>query len=111
FAEFGSRPGNLAGRTTDPGASNEGWYKWKGISALDWNWNHLDIVGTVHYTDGFHEFDPDVNPHFVKHTWFFDVQGTYDFSGLLAVEEKPVPGYSKDAKEVTRNKDGSVTES
>ena len=55
-AEFGPNPGNLAGRTTDPATSNEGWYKWKGTSQLDWNWNHFDIIGTARYIDGFHEF-------------------------------------------------------
>jgi iron complex outermembrane recepter protein len=110
--EFGPVAGNLAGRTTDPSTSNEGWYKWKGTSQLDWNWNHIDIIGTVRYIDGFHEFKGDATTmHWVKQTWTFDIQGTYDFTGLIPVEEKPVPGYSKDAKQVARGKDGSVTES
>src|SRR6184192_3212724 len=112
--EFGPTNGNLAGRTTDPGASNEGWYKWKGTSQLDWNWNHIDIVGTVRYWDGFHEFTPgnggNVHPHWVDQRFFFDLQATYDFSGLVPVENKPVPGYSKDAKAVARGKDGKATE-
>ncbi len=108
--EFGPTNGNLAGRTTNPGASNEGWYKWKGDSRLDWNWNHIDIIGTVRYTDGFHEFTPNIHPHYVHQTWFIDVQGTYDFSGLVPVEEKPVAGYSKDSKQIARDKDGSITQ-
>src|SRR6266566_1385504 len=100
FREFGPTNGNLAGRTTDPGTSNEGWYKWKGTSQLDWNWNHIDIVGTVRYWDGFHEFTPNIHQHFVSQRFLFDLQATYDFSGLVPVENKPVPGYSKDAKEV-----------
>jgi len=110
FREFGPTNGNLAGRTTDPGTSNEGWYKWKGTSQLDWNWNHIDIVGTVRYWDGFHEFTPNIHQHFVSQRFLFDLQATYDFSGLVPVETKPVPGYSKDAKDVARGKDGSVTE-
>jgi iron complex outermembrane recepter protein len=115
MSEFGPGPGNLAGRTTDPASSNEGWYKWKGTSQLDWNWNHIDIIGTVRYIDGFHEFILDpftdaLTPHWVSQTWTFDIQATYDFSGLVPVESKPVPGYSKDAKEVARGKDGSITE-
>jgi len=111
--EFGPGPGNLAGRTTDPSTSNEGWYKWKGTSQLDWNWNHIDIIGTVRYIDGFHEFIENpftgaLTPHWVGQTWTFDIQATYDFSGLIPVENKPVPGYSKDAKEV--GKDGSIAE-
>jgi len=110
FREFGPTDGNLAGRTTDPGTSNEGWYKWKGSSSLDWNWNHIDIVGTVRYWDGFHEFTPNIHQHFVSQRFLFDLQATYDFSGLLPVENKPVPGYSKDAKEVARGKDGKAIE-
>src|SRR5438477_2599304 len=110
FREFGPTNGNLAARTTDPGTSNEGWYKWKGTSQLDWNWNHIDIVGTVRYWDGFHEFTPNIHQHFVSQRFLFDLQATYDFSGLVPVETKPVPGYSKDGKDVARGKDGSVTE-
>jgi iron complex outermembrane recepter protein len=109
--EFGPNPGNLAGRTTDPATSNEGWYKWKGTSQLDWNWNHFDIIGTVRFIDGFHEFLGDgVTQHWVSQTWRFDIQASYDFSGLVPVESKPVPGYSKDAKDVARGKDGSIAE-
>jgi len=91
--------------------SNEGWYKWKGTSQLDWNWNHFDAVATARYIDGFHEFLGDgVTPHYVSQTWTLDLQATYDFTGLIRVEKQPVPGYSKDAKDVTRGKDGSTTE-
>jgi iron complex outermembrane receptor protein len=111
MSEFGPGPGNLAGRTTDPATSNEGWYKWKGTSSLDWNWNHFDMFAIVRYIDGFHEFKGDATTqHWVRQTWTFDVQASYDFTGLIPVENKPVPGYSKDAKEVTRGKDGSITE-
>jgi iron complex outermembrane recepter protein len=109
--EFGAHPGNLAGRTTDTATSNEGWYKWKGTSQLDWNWNHFDAIFTARYIDGFHEFLGDaVTPHYVSQTWTFDVQASYDFTGLIPVENKPVPGYSKDAKDVARGKDGSIKE-
>ena len=92
-AEFGAHPGNLAGRTTDPATSNEGWYKWKGTSQLDWNWNHFDVIGTLRYIDGFHEFLGDgVTPHYVSQTWTLDLQATYDFTGLIPVENQPVPG-------------------
>jgi iron complex outermembrane recepter protein len=110
-AEFGAHPGNLAGRTTDPSSSNEGWYKWKGTTQLDWNWNHFDAIATARYIDGFHEFLGDgVTPHYVSQTWTLDLQASYDFTGLIKTESNPVPGYSKDAKEVSRAKDGSVTE-
>jgi iron complex outermembrane receptor protein len=113
--EFGPNAGNLAGRTTDPATSNEGWYKWKGTSQLDWNWNHFDIIGTVRYIDGFHEFilnpfTDELTRHWVSQTWTFDIQASYDFSGLVTVEEKAVPGYSKEAKDVRQGKDGRIAE-
>ena len=51
FPQFAS--GNLAGRTTDPGASQEGYYKWRGDSRLDWAWHGFDILTTVRYIGGF----------------------------------------------------------
>src|SRR5881227_430828 len=106
FREFGPDNGNLAGRTTDPGTSNEGWYKWKGSSSLEWTWKGFDLFTIVHYTDGFHEFTPNIHQHWVHQTWFFDGQLSYDFTALLPVEANPVPGYSKGEKEVVRGKDG-----
>src|SRR6266542_1044263 len=110
FAEFGPGPGNLAGRTTDPGLSTEGWYKWKGTSSLEWTWKGFDLVTIVRYTDGFHEFTPGLHQHWVDQTVFVDVQASYDFTSLLPVEEHPVPGYSKGEKEVVRGKDGNPLE-
>jgi iron complex outermembrane receptor protein len=106
FREFGPDNGNLAGRTTDPGMSNEGWYKWKGTSSLEWTWKGFDLFTSVHYIDGFHEFTPNLHPHWVHQTWTFDGQLSYDFTALLPVEINPVPGYSKGEKEVVRGKDG-----
>src|SRR5216110_464660 len=88
--EFGPTNGNLAGRTTDPGASNEGWYKWKGTSQLDWNWNHFDAIFTARYIDGFKEFilnpfTDELRQHWVSQTWTFDIQASYDFTGLVPV--------------------------
>ncbi|MBA3607527.1 MAG: hypothetical protein H0W43_03295 [Chthoniobacterales bacterium] len=58
---------------------------------------------TAHYLDSFHEilnFGPDFpngkKEHWVKQTWFFDVQRSYDFHFVAPVEAQPVPGYSKD---------------
>ena len=110
FREFGPDNGNLAGRTTDPGASNEGWYKWKGTSQLDWAWKGFDLVTIVRFTDGFTEFTPNLHQHWVHQTFFFDVQASYDFTSLLPVETNPVPGYSKGEKEVVRSKDGAPAE-
>src|SRR6266566_4562438 len=110
FREFGPDNGNLAGRTTDPGTSNEGWYKWKGTSSLEWTWKGFDLFGIARYIDGFHEFTPNIHQHWVHQTVFVDVQASYDFTALLPVEERPVPGYSKGEKEVVRGKDGNPLE-
>src|SRR6266513_1239542 len=110
FAEFGPRPGNLAGRTTDPGLSNEGWYKWKGQSSLEWTWKGFDLVTIVRFIDGFNEFTPNLHQHWVHQTWTFDGQLSYDFTALIPVEEQPVPGYAKSPKDFVRGKDGNPIE-
>lgn len=87
------------------GSSDEGYLKWKGNSRLDWAWHGLDVGMTAHYLDGFHEIFFATNQrkeHYVKQTWFFDVQASYNFSFVAPVETKPVPGYSKDEKDSTR---------
>jgi hypothetical protein len=42
---------------------------------------------------------------------FFDGQLSYDFAFVPPVENQPVAGYSKDARDVTPGKDGKTTES
>ena len=104
--------GNLAGVTTDPGMSNEGWYRWKGTENLDWTWKGFDLNLTARYTDGFKERDIGVlfEPRYVHQTFIFDGLFSYDFSALLPVETQPVAGYSKSPNEVVRGKDGSTRE-
>jgi hypothetical protein len=103
--------GNLAGTTTDPGASNEGWYRWKTNSRLDWTWKGIDLNVTCRYTDGFKEHKPNfITSHYVKQTFFFDTQASYDLTALLPVENNPVAGQAKSPKDVSRGKDGSPTE-
>jgi len=91
--------GNLVGFTTSPGASNEGFYEWKGQTRLDWAWNGFDFVVTVRYIDGFDELDANLEPRSVDSTIRLDLQASYDFTALIPVAEKPVPGYTKDAKD------------
>jgi len=101
----------LAGYTTDPFVTDDGYPKWKGVSRLDWAWNGIDIIGTVRYTGGFHERKPNGPIHYTKHTWVFDGQASYDFTFVAPVENQPVAGYSKDAKSLSTGKDGKATES
>jgi iron complex outermembrane recepter protein len=105
-------------RSSTAGFSDEGYLKWKGNSRLDWAWHDLDLGATVHYLDGFHEHGPNGSPgdfvnhiHYVKQTWFFDVQSSYSLNFAAPVETSPVAGYSKDANESTAAKDGSPIES
>lgn len=97
--------------------ADDGYLKWKGRSSLDWKWNNLGIFATVNYLGGYHELLftnpalPDKKKeHWIKHTWTFDLQGTYDFAFAPPVESQPVAGYSKDAKEMVRGKDGKAVE-
>ena len=66
---------------------------------------------TANFLDGFHERYPNGLLHYTSQTWFFDGQLSYDFTFLPPVENQPVAGYSKDAKDVTMGKDGKATES
>lgn len=98
----------LAGQTTDPGASQEGYYRWRGDSRLDWTWKGFDIVGTVRYIDGFHEQDANLNVHDVAHRWLFDLQASYDFSALVS-QTAASADYSKDGKGVAPAVGGEMT--
>lgn len=113
--QFAGAPGaaevELAGVATDPGGADDGFLKWRGVSRLDWAWNGIDLIGTVRYTDGFHDRKPDGRIHYVSQTWTVDGQASYDFTFVPPVESQPIPGYSKDSKDVTMGKDGRPAES
>jgi hypothetical protein len=78
--------------------SDDAYLKWKGISQLGWNWRGFDAVVTARYRDGFHEFDVFGNEHWVKQTWFFDLQASYRFTFAVTQTGSPVAGYGKDEK-------------
>jgi iron complex outermembrane receptor protein len=101
--ELELRSGTLPGPLSD-----EGYLKWKANSRLDWAWRGFDFALTVHYLDGFHgkqKFSSDLvipypngfKERYVKETWFFDVQASYNFVFVPPIETAAVPGYSKDA--------------
>ncbi len=81
------------GPATD--ASDEGYYQWRGTSALEWAYKGFSLIGTVRYYDGFHEPDNAGLEHWVSQTWLFDLQASYTFLSPERVESSPVPGYSK----------------
>jgi outer membrane receptor protein involved in Fe transport len=87
----------LAGVTTDPGASQEGYYRWRGNTSLDWAYKGFDLLGRVRLISGFIEQDPDLNTRNVDRRWLFDLQASYDFSALVH-ETSESPSTSKDSK-------------
>ncbi|HAF25138.1 MAG TPA: hypothetical protein DCK93_19900 [Blastocatellia bacterium] len=97
--------------------SGDAWFKWKGITNLDWTWHNFDLNATVHMLDGFweqiksKEFDGIWKQHYVHPTWFTDVQASYSLIFTPPVEAQPVAGYSKGGKEVIASKEGKAVES
>jgi iron complex outermembrane receptor protein len=82
----------------------EGTLEWKGRSRLDWTWHGFDLNTTVTYTDGFRELNPaGLREHWVKATWFFDGQASYDFTFVPGIEPQAVAGYSKDVRTPAQN--------
>jgi iron complex outermembrane receptor protein len=115
-----SKSAEVSGGSADQGTLGDGYLKWKGISRLDWAWKGFDLIGTARYFGGFNEhlFSGAPNPpnpegnkdHYVHATWFIDGQASYNLAFTAPVESQPVAGYSKDAKEVVRGKDGKAVE-
>jgi iron complex outermembrane recepter protein len=85
--------------------SGEAYLRYRGKTRLDWNWQHFDFIATANYRDGVHETNLQTGGvHYIKQTWFFDVQASYDIRFALPVEANPVAGYSKataDSKSAT----------
>jgi len=111
----GDRPWQVAGRTNNDWfagsffgdvTSGDAWFKWKGVTNLDWTWHNWDLNWTLHTVDGFNEqtfakqFDGKFREHWVNATWFTDAQLSYSLIFTPPVEAAPVPGYSKGGKEV-----------
>ena len=87
----------LAGVTTDPGQSQEGYYRWRGNSSLEWNYKGFDLIGRVRLISGFIEQDPDLVTRNVDRRWLLDLQASYDF-GALVHETSENASTSKDSK-------------
>src|SRR6266567_4200583 len=111
----GDRPWQVAGRANNDWfagnffgdvTSGDAWFKWKGVTNLDWTWHNWDLNWTLHTLDGFWEqlkakqFDGVWKQHWVHATWFTDAQLSYSLIFTRPVEAAPVPGYSKGGKEV-----------
>jgi iron complex outermembrane recepter protein len=109
----GGKTSELAGVAVASVAStaDDGYLRWRGIHRLDWAWNGWDLIGTVRYLDGFKDLKGFGQNHYVSQTWTFDGQLSYDFTFVAPVENQPVAGYSKDAKDTSMGKDGKPAES
>lgn len=80
-----------------PGAlSDDSYLKWKATSRIGWAWHGLSLTTSVFYRDGFHEMLNSGKEHYVKQTWFFDVQLTYAFNSRAA-ENKPGLAHAQSA--------------
>lgn len=113
FQATSESPGrNEVAQFTD-GGSFEGYYRWKGITRLDWTWHNFGLNATWNYIGGFRERIKQVpvlpnlvHEHWVHPTSFIDAQASYTLIFSAPVEPQPVAGYSKSAKEVMTGKDG-----
>ena len=86
----------LRSSPTDLSFSRDAYLKWKGLSQLGWRWRGFDTVFTTHYQDGFHEVlrGPNgIKEHWVKQTWFFDVQASYEIQTHTKPEARLVNGW------------------
>ena len=119
-----SKTRHVEGQVSD-NLGGDGWYRWRGITRLDWAWHNFDLNATWHYIGGFRElikndsgaqafnggFPNLVHEHWTNPTNFIDVQAGYDLIFTPPVESAPVAGYSKGGKEVVTSKDGKAIES
>jgi outer membrane receptor protein involved in Fe transport len=112
--QFAQLPRETEVELRSGGFGDEGYLKWRANSQLEWAWRGFDLVGTVHYLDGVHEilrtthftgipFPNGIKEHYVKETWFFDVQASYTFN--LAA------GYGKDTQHLSVAADSKSEES
>jgi iron complex outermembrane recepter protein len=102
--------------------SNEGWYRWKGNTRIDWTWHNFDLNASWRYVGGFREiiknslvnspgFPNGVHEHWTNPTNFIDAQASYSLIFTPPQENDPVAGYSNAAREAIKSKDGKAVES
>lgn len=90
-------------------ASNDAYLKWKARSRLDWSLGGFTLSTTVNYLDGFHEiifvfpiFPDDKKEHWVKQTFSFDAQASYQFR-FADVLPATTGGGPKNSKEIAQS--------
>jgi len=119
-----SKGRNVIAQVSD-NLGGDGWYRWRGVSRVDWTWHNFDLNATWHYVGGFREiiknstgapsvnggFANETHEHWTNPTNFIDLQASYSLIFTPPVEAAPVAGYSKGGKEVVTSKDGKQVES
>ena len=60
-----SKGRNTINQVSDPGTGGDGWYRWRGVSRLDWNWHNWDLNATWRYIGGYREVIT-VTPNFAN---------------------------------------------
>ena len=50
-----SKSFNVVNQVSDPGTGGDGWYRWRGVSRLDWTWHNFDLNATWRYIGGYRE--------------------------------------------------------
>jgi iron complex outermembrane recepter protein len=113
FAQLAGEPEKeLRSKFRHGAPHDDSFLKWRANSQIDWAWKGFDLALTAHYLDGFHEivssvakggggggghppvFFAEPREHYVKETWFFDVQASYRFQ--VSSAPQAVAGYAKD---------------
>ena len=96
FSPFpGQAEQELRSSVTNP-FFEDAYLKWKGLSQLGWHWHGFDTVFTAHYRDGFHDIligPKEIKEHWVKQTWFFDVQASYEIQTHTKPGERLINGW------------------
>ena len=104
--QFASVPGEteqeLRSSAVGGSLSQDAYLKWKGRSRVDWSRRGLTVGITSNYRDGFHEINELGREHWVKQTWFFDLQASYNFD-FIARETSSVAGVAVPAHEDGKN--------
>ena len=63
--------------------SEDAYLQWRGTSRLNWAWREFGATATTRYYDGFREITAGGNEHWVRATWLFDLQLSYELRTML----------------------------
>jgi iron complex outermembrane receptor protein len=78
FTELVNQP------TAEGTGSDNAYLRWKGRAQINWGYKGFDTVFAGNFNDGFWDVDLNGNNFFVKRTWFFDAQVSYNIQNRWA---------------------------